>query len=422
MKRLLAAITVFNLALPVTWAQESRPEQRQENRETRQEARQEVRQETQKNREQTRDQDSNANQRQENREDRREARQQRLGNRSQYYSNDTWNQLDPWIKRNNLTPMERLARAAGVAAGVTEKALNTANEVADRANNQASTRYGYMNPNGPGENGWFYDYYSYSPTSYNAPATGSNIYGSATRYYDLDGDGVYENLNVFRDSDSNASYDIYDRYDFAGDEPTDKSRIDKNQPQSAEDLVDSPEDANRHTVSGKVYASKSAKVNGNENLIVRLSEVETKGDKQSAPLIDIGPVAQWKEHPLQVNAMLSATGPIERIGDKRILIAESVKVGDGRELSIARGAPKMEGQVVDVTEAQVKGKTHTLAVIEAESKRQLVDLGPAENLKVKVEPQTKIIVQGVPVRVRNHSIVQAERVSIDGQDITIRRW
>ncbi len=46
------------------------------------------------------------------------------------------------------------------------------------------------------------------------------MYGSATRYYDLNNDGVYESLNVFRDSDSNASYDTYDRYDFAiGDQP-----------------------------------------------------------------------------------------------------------------------------------------------------------------------------------------------------------
>ncbi len=163
-------------------------------------------------------------------------------------------------------------------------------------------------------------------------------------------------------------------------------------------------------------------MNGSQNLIVRLSEAEAKSDSQRATIVDIGPADMWKDRPLQVNSVLTATGPVERIGDKQILIAEVVKVGDGKEMTISRAAPKMEGQVVDVTTAQVKGKTHTLAVIEAESKRQLVDLGPADNLKVKVEPKTQIVVQGVPVQVRNHSIVQAEHVVIDGQDIAIRRW
>ena len=419
MKRLLAAIAISSVAIPLASAQEPRVEQRQENR---QDNRQDNRQETQQNRAQ--------NQRQEAREDRRDARQartqQRLDNRSQYYTNETWGQLDPWLKRNNVTPMGRIAQAAGAAVGAAEKALNTAGDLADRADNQANARYGYTNPNGPGENGWFYDYYSYSPTYYSAPANGTTQYGSATRYYDLNNDGQYESLNVFRDTDSNASYDAYDRYDFG-----DADKSDTAASQKADDLTDSPEDAHRHTVSGKVYASKPAKVNGAQNLVVRLSEPkvdEAKGDNAKAnssesPIVDIGPVSLWKAKPLQVDVAISATGPIERVGDKRILIAETVQVGDAKEVSIARGAPKIEGQVVDVTTTEIKGKSHTLAVVEAESKRQLVDLGPTDNLKVKVEPQTKIVVQGVPVRVRNHSIVQAERVSLNGQDaITIRRW
>ncbi len=422
MNRFFAVLAISSACtIPAASAQETPAQQRQENRETRQEARQEARQEvraqTQQNNAQT--------PRQEVREDRRDARQQRaqqrLDNRTPYYTNDSWTKLDPWITRNNVTPAQRVARAAGAAVGATEKALNTATNIADRANVQANAqtnvRYGYANPNGPGQAGWFYDYYTYSPTYYNAPATGATVYGSATRYYDLNNDGVYDSLNVFRDSDSNASYDVYDRYDFA-----DLDKAAEGKGQSAEELLDSPEDANRHTVTGKVYASKTAKVNGNENLIVRLSEAEAKGDSKEAHIIDIGPVATWKQHPLQVNDSITATGPVERVGDKLILIAETVKVGEAKETVISRSAPKMEGQVVDVTETEVKGKQHMLAVIETENSRQLVDLGPVDSLKVKLEPQTKIVVTGVPVQVRNHSIVQAERVSINGQDIAIRRW
>lgn len=428
MKRLLATLAVTTLAIPGAWAQEARVEQRQEsreqrqeNREERQENRQDAQQKRQENRIQDQQQAAGQDQRQDNRQERRETRQeraeQRLQNRSQYYSNETWNQLDPWIKRNNLTPMQRVAQAADAAVGATEKALNTASKIANPSSNQANARYGFTNPNGPGENGWFYDYYSYAPTYYNAPATGAATYGAATRYYDLNNDGVYESLNVFRDSDNNASYDAYDRYDFAD---VDSSRDTKDQ--SAEALVDSPEDSNRHTVSGKVFASKPVKVNGNQNLIVRLSEAEAKGNSKEARIVDLGPVELWKSHPLKVDDSLTATGPVERVGEKSILIAETVKIGDSKETVISRSAPKMEGQVVDVTTTEIKGKPHTLAVIESESKRQLVDLGPSSNLKVKVEPRAQIVVQGVPVQVRNHSIVQAETVTIDGQDLTIRRW
>ncbi len=409
MKRLFAVIGTLTLALPITSAQETRPEQRQENRQQRQEARQEARQE------------NRPGAVQENRQDRqqvREQRAQRLNNRTQYYNNQNSSQLDAWFQRNNIPATGRVARAAGAVAEAAEKALNTATNVANNTGNQANARFGFTNPNGAGENGWFYDYYTYSPTYYNAPATGTTVYGSAMRYFDLNNDGVYESLNVFRDTDNNASYDAYDRYDFAEVEQA----ADNRQDQSAEALLDSPEDANRHTVTGKVYASKMAKVNGVETMIVRLSSAEAQGDSQEANIIDIGPTSLWKTQPLKVNDTLTATGPIERIGEKRILIAESVKVSDGKEIMVARGAPKIEGLVVDVTETEVKGKSHTLAVIEAESKRQVVDLGPAETLKVKVEPRTKIVVQGVPVQVRNHSIVQAERVTIDGQELTIKRW
>ncbi len=154
MKRLLFALALTGGLAPWTMAQETRPQQRQENRETRQEARQEGRQEARQDAQQDRNQS-----RQEVRQDRREARQdraqQRLGNRTQYYGNETWSQLDPWIQRNNLTPLERLGRAAGAATEATEKALNSANkiaaEVGANANAQTQARYGFANPNGPGK-------------------------------------------------------------------------------------------------------------------------------------------------------------------------------------------------------------------------------------------------------------------------------
>ncbi len=331
----------------------------------RQEQRQEARQEAQAKRQDAR-QDARQDTRQDRRQERQARTQQRLDNRGQYYDNQALSDMDPWIQRNKVAPLDRLSNAAGAAVNAAEKALNTANNAGNALGGaNTNARYGYVNPNGPGEAGWFYDYYSYSPTYYNAPATGSTVYGSATRYYDLNNDGVYDSLNIFRDSDNNASYDVYDRYDFAIEEESKQS-------QSAEELLDSPEDANRHTVTGKIYASKSAKVNGIESLIVRLSDTQ---DKESITIVDVGPLEDWKQRSYKSGDQLTATGPVERVGDKQILIAESVTLADKKEIQIVRGSPKLEGQVVDITKAKVKGAEHTLAVVKSESKRQLVDLG-----------------------------------------------
>ena len=343
------------------------------------------------------------------RQDRQAAR---LGNRAQYYNQQTWTQLDPWISRNQVRPAPRVARAANVAANVTERALNTGANVANNAAVAANARFGYTNPNvATTPQGWFYDYYTYNPTFYAAPASGATVYGSAARYYDLNNDGVYDSLSTFRDADSNGAYDVYDRYDFA------ENSNDKNN----DGIVDGPTDANRHTVTGTINATKVAKVNGLESLVVRVADANANANSQ-ATIVDLGSVELWPAQSIKEGDQLTATGPVEQIGDKVVLMAETAAVGNQKAVTIQRFAPRLEGQVVDVTRAEVKGAEHTMVIIESGSGRQIVDLGPADRLKFKVEPQMKIAVQGVPVQLRDHSVVLADRVDLNGQQVVIERW
>lgn len=354
-------------------------------------------------------------QRLENRAQRAEARQeardsiqaQRLANRTPYYTQQTWTQLDPWITRNQVPPVSRVARAAGAAVNATEQAVNTANTIA--ANNAAArAAYGYNAPNAAAST-WFYDYYTYSPTYYTAPAPNTTVYGSAARYYDLNGDGVYDSLSTFRDSDNNGVYDVYDRYDFA----------EFDQAKQPEPLPGSFSDAHRHTISGKIEDTKVAKVNGSDNLVAQVADAKTPDQKT---IVDLGAAERWQGKPVQQGDMLTATGPVEQVGDKQVLIAETVSVGTQKDVQISRAAPMLEGQVVDVTQTEVKGAQHTLAIVDNGSQRQIVDLGPTNDLKVKVVPQVKVAVQGVPVQLRDRSVLMAERVVIDGQEVPIQRW
>jgi len=351
-------------------------------------------------------------------EARQERQAQRLGNRAQYYNQQTWSQLDPWITRNQVTPAPRAARVANAAVNATERALNTGANVANNAAANATAaaaanaRFGYTNPNvATTPQGWFYDYYTYSPTYYSPPASGAKVYGNASRYYDLNNDGVYDSLSTFRDSDSNGSYDVYDRFDFAENKSNDKNN---------DGVPDGPNDANRHTITGTVAATKVAKVNGAENLVVRVNASGNANDQ--ATIVDLGSVERWPSQSIREGDQLTATGPVEQIGDKQVLIAETASVGNQKVVTISRSGPRIEGQIVDVTRAEVKGAQHAMAIVESSSGRQIVDLGPADKLKFKLEPQMKIAVQGVPVQFRDHSVVLADQVDLNGQQVVIERW
>lgn len=331
---------------------------------------------------------------------------QRLANTTQYYSPQTWTQLSPWITRNQVPPLARAAQATGTAVTAAQEAATTANTIA--ANNAAArAAYGYNAPN-PVASNWFYDYYTYSPTYYSTPAAGTTVYGPAARYYDLNGDGIFDTLGAYRSSANNGVYDVYHRYDFAD--------VDKAKPQP---LPSGLTDANRHTVTGQIEDTKVAKVNGVDNLVAQVADAKNPGQKT---IVDLGAADRWQGKPVQQGDTLSATGPVEQVGDKQVLIAETVSVGNQQNVQIARTAPMLEGQVVDVTRAQVEGAEHTLAIVDNGSTRQIVDLGPTSDLKVKIAPQVKVAVQGVPVQVRDRSVLMAERVVVDGQEIPIQRW
>lgn len=397
--------------------------------------------------------------RQEARQERREQRQaqppaaqqrqqaaQQLNNRSAYFSDGTWSTLDPWISRNKVQPLPRTApagaaanaagraaeaganavgRAARAAERATERAADAAANTANRAANRAAAagnaagatvagaaaanaRFGFNNPNVANtKDTWFYDYYSFSPTVYSAGSGDAKAYGSAARYYDYNSDGIYDNLSTFRDSDNDGRFDAYDRLDFADvqNEKTDVA------------ISDGPSDASRHTVTGAVEAMKVAKVNGSENLVAKLASDRRDG----VTVVDLGAAERWKSDAIREGDQITATGPVEQVGEKQIILAETVSVGKQKEVQIARSGPRLQGMIVDVTNAEVKGAQHTMAIIESESSRQIVDLGPTNSLKVKVQPQTKISVQGVPVQFRDYSVVLADRIELDGQDIVIQR-
>ena len=337
-----------------------------------------------------------------------ERQEQRLNNRVQYYNQQAWTQLNPWLTRNQVPAASRAARVANAAANAAVNATAAAN-----------TRYGYLTPNAVGtQPAWIYDYYTYAPTYYSTPAANATLYGNAIRYHDTNGDGGYDSVATFRDSSNSGKFDVYDRYDFSEFDKNNEKENDKNN----DGFPDSPVDSKRHTVTGKIDATKAAKVNGVESLVVRVAASTANANNDNATLVDLGPATLWQSMSVKEGDLLTATGPLEQIGDKTVMIAESASVGRSKQVIITRLSPMHEGQVVDVTQTEVKGVQHTLAIIDSGSDRQIVDLGPSTALKVKIEPKTTLSVRGIPVQVRDHNIIMAEVVDLGGQKINIQRW
>ncbi|MEQ1903802.1 MAG: hypothetical protein ABL888_06435 [Pirellulaceae bacterium] len=340
--------------------------------------------------------------------DRNERQIQRQANRADYYTTQTWQQINPWIEQNGIAPMSNAARSAVNAAG------RAVAQTADAATRRMDGRFGFQDKSQA--NVWFYDYYTYSPTYYSHKS--DSAYSGAVRYFDSDNDGVYESYGYYRDSDSDGRYDEYDRVDFFAQTSGSTKTSDKtSEPSEAKSEYTGPEDARRYTVKGKIEMIKTATVNGNKHLIVGINQ-----EKESTLAIDLGLADSMKDKNVEVGKSIEATGAMETVGEKQVLVADSVKIGDGERIEIAHhNGVHVTGKVVDVKTTTIGSVESYLAIVEVDNQRQLVDLGPTATYKVKLLPSTKITLRGIPVRSQDHRVLMAERVELDGEVYTVDR-
>ncbi len=311
----------------------------------------------------------------------------RMINRADYYTVDGWAQVNPWVKQYNIRTLDAADRTIDNGANAVNRAL-----------------FGFTDANTRLSSGvWFYDYYTYSPSYYVAPGDSATAYSSAIRYYDYDNDGVYESTFSYRDSDKDGKFDEFDRYDYTS--------VDVNS-----ETDTSPQDARRHTISGTIEGKRNVRVNEVESVVVRV-----KQEDGSSVLVDVGPAERWSEVKLDANASIKATGPMEQVGEADVLMAETVMVSE-KQFRIERSMPSYTGTVREVKQLKVSDSEHTLVVVETSDGNQLVDLGPATSLKVKLAPKEKIVVYGMPVRMQDHQVVMASRFDFGGETHSISRW
>ncbi len=225
---------------------------------------------------------------------RNERQLQRQVNRSNYYTDQTWQTLTPWTQRYNVAPVQRAANAVAATANAVGNTVARTAEAVDGD----GVRYGYRS-NVPA-NRWFYDYYTYRPTYYYG-AQDSGRYSTAIRYFDADNDGVYDSQAVYRDSNNDGQYDEFDRMDFYAQSGNTEAQADSSKDTSESSHFDaSLQDARRYRLEGEIAVTKAASVNGTDHLLVGLRQENDK-DVQA---VDLGPMEDMRDQGIEVASRL----------------------------------------------------------------------------------------------------------------------
>ncbi len=327
----------------------------------------------------------------ERRAERNERQLQRQTNRAQYYGENTWQQLNPWLERNGVR----------AAANAVNRAANAVDQVTGNQQVQARTRFGYQNQ--AAENAWFYDYYTLPPTYYSV-SEADDRYGAAIRYYDADSDGVFDSYVRHRDADNDGNYDEYDRLDFSAGS-------------SDEDDYYGPGESKRYSISGMVKGVKKSKVGQQENLVISVEQEE----RENIP-VDIGPIDNYRSADIQLGAKITATGWIETIGDKKLLVADKVSIAGLEAVQVTRDFGKpLQGTIIDIQRTEIRSVPHYVGIVETGEQKRLVDLGPVKTYKQELAPNTQVVVYGVPIQSHGHEVILADQIEISGEKYSIDR-
>lgn len=354
--------------------------------------------------------------------DRNQRQVQRQANRADYYSADSWQQISPWIQQSGVVPYAGAAAPARATAGAVGNAVK---ETVDAATRVGDGQFGYRDQSP--QSAWFYDYYTVSPTYY--VPQGADRYSSAVRYFDRDDDGVFESQSYYRDSDDDGRYDEYDQLDFYASPAQPSSQPSRPGVEATAEATteatatriegtvtseyQGPEDSRRHRLAGEIAMTKMAKVQNQEHLVVAL-----RGADGATPAIDLGPAAQMQGKRIEVGTQIVAFGPLQPVGDKQLLVADTVQIADGQEIQINRSfGQTYSGEIVDIKTMPINNTDYYMAVVNIDGERQLVDLGPTTSYKVALKPSTRITLQGVPVRTSDHRVILAQQIQMGSNDV-----
>jgi hypothetical protein len=346
-----------------------------------------------------------------------------------YYEDDAWYDVSEWLDGNDYNPTDEQVgqwddeswqesdevegisdNDRGVGLGQNYDVDNYdgdgfASDGLYDDSNETYTSYGYDDYYNNDD--WFYDYYDEGYASYN-DLDDDGLYDYSYRYYDYDNDGTYDAFTSYTDWDDDGLYDDYNYYSF-------NERGTNQQKQQAKNQADKT--GYRQSVTGTITSKKRSSVRDTRHLIVGIER-----DQGNRVIADLGPVTELDQLDLALGDRINVKGPLSQVGNKKVLIAQHIR-SQGDQADIYRQRRTYEGQVTNTHETTIRGKTHLIAMLETNrgGRERAVDLGAADKLPTRIHKGVKLTVEGAPVQVRDMTLVMAQSINQDGEEIKIDR-
>ncbi len=346
------------------------------------------------------------------------------------YEDDAWYDVSEWLDGNDYNPTD-------------ETIGEWDDEIYNWDSNDSDVDddvYGYGYDEYDTSDDWYYDYYDNNDYQDYYALNGEGIYEHFYDYQDYDNDGTYDAYSTYYDSDNDGTYDRFEYYRFSTFDSGQDSPTNQNgSPESSQDRDKAKQEAGKRQqasskqfqVSGEVQKTKKMQVrNGPQRMIAQVS-----GEQDNNYIVDLGRADQFSQQDQEQNQQqtskklkvkegdrISASGPMMKVGDKQVLLAQSVKIGSEQEHSINRSSRTVSGKVSKTKNTKVRGHEVQMVILDLDSGKQaLIDLGKTDELDEKVAEGDQLQVTGIPVKVKDRSVILAKSFTKNGEKTKIER-
>ena len=322
------------------------------------------------------------------------------------YEDDAWYDITEWFDGNDYNPTDEQFFKWDDEVYDAEDAANSW----DRDNDTAS--YGFDNSNTTDD--WYYDY-DYNDYSSCDDYDANGRYELWSQYYDYDNDGYYDAYSSYLDWDGDGVYEDYSYLSFASS-GHDEQKADQAKKDAAASKAQ--RNAKMFAVDGQIESLKQVKGISGKRLIAHVAN-----NNDQKVVVDLGSPGQF-ETKLAKGDEITARGPVTKVGDKQVLVAKQVE-HEGTSKNIDRSPRHLSGKIVDTMKSKPRSDQawkHMLVKLQTEEGKQaLVDLGPADQLKVDLKQGQEVDVSGVAVKMQQRPVLFASKISVDGKDYSIDR-
>lgn len=174
----------------------------------------------------------------------------------------------------------------------------------------------------------------------------------------------------------------------------------------------------RGHISGTIIRTKLVDVKGTAD---RHQVVLLRTERGKRVPIDLGPTKGLRDVTIKSGQDVTAYGTIARIGEKSLVIAEQLRVGDQQvRLRQRRPMKKFQGEITNIKTIQLKNQKQPAVIARVETEQQTVFalLGNRKQFDgLELNEGDKITLRGRVLPVKDRTFVIADRFSANGETV-----